>query len=140
MKYTRTIQRAIDYMEEVKEVSKIKKYRGTPHEFTNKSEKVIMDGPYIKFPQYPKIINRQTLNRLVMLGYAEYTDKSKEVAVFIDKDSIDKELKIKSEKYDELHNLVDYMFYTIGTQWETGMDIEELVGELRLFMYGESEE
>lgn len=39
------------------------------------------------------------------------------------------------KRYRELYNAVDNMFYDICNQWEDGMDIEELVGDLRKVMY-----
>lgn len=41
------------------------------------------------------------------------------------------------DKYTELYNLVDEMFYNINNQWEIGEDIESCIKDLRKFMYGE---
>jgi len=44
---------------------------------------------------------------------------------------------ITLKAYEVLYNAVDEMFYTICTQWEPNMDIEQIVGNLRKIMYGD---
>lgn len=90
---TPTLKSGFELLKEVGEVNKLNN-AGTPHMFANHNFKVERDkyGSVI----YNRVniqhtINRQTLNKLIALGYAKYTDKERTRAIFVDKDQIERD-------------------------------------------------
>lgn len=49
--------------------------------------------------------NTQSLNKLVLVGYAEYQDKAKTIIKYIDKDAIEADFKRKAAAYDRMKRL-----------------------------------
>ena len=141
-KFTHVLQIAYEYLKSVKEVSKIEGgYTGTPHEFTGINETIKLDRLKwrIEKPTWESRINRQSLNKLISLGYAEYTNKEKTAAKFIDKDQLQSELERFAEigRYTEMafkkgyEMLIDDLYFIkhIETLIEWGREQSEADNE-----------
>lgn len=108
MKLSQVLTDALQELKEHKILYKMEKITRVPYAFGPKSlanrepvnDKIGKRSVW-SFP------NTQSLNRLVMLGYAEYQDKAKTIIKYIDKDAADADLKRKAAIYDRMMSLQD---------------------------------
>lgn len=106
MKLSPVLTEALEELKEHKVLYKMEKITRVPYAFGPKSlvkrepvnDKIGRRSVW-SFP------NTQSLNRLILLGYAEYQDKAKTIIKYVDKDAADAELKRKAAAYDRMQRL-----------------------------------
>lgn len=108
MKLTPALKETFQALKENTLLYKLQHVHDTPHRFgpaafsnTKPIDEKINGTRVWNYP------NRQSLNKLVMLGYAEYQDKDKTIIKYIDKDAAEAELKRKAAIYDRIMNMSD---------------------------------
>jgi hypothetical protein len=126
---TPTLKEGYEFMKRVGAVRKLTAYRGTPHVFESPADPVepVEQGRYLKTSDYKKTINRQTLNKLIALGYAKYTDAKNTQAVYVDKDAIDAERDWWVAVGKATQNAFDHGCHIRVTSTEGLYDLDDLL-------------
>lgn len=106
MKLTRVLEEALQHLKENTLLYKMQHIYGVPHRFgpAAYANREPVNGK-INGRSVWGFPNTQSLNKLVLLGYAEYVDKGKTIIKYIDKDTIEAELKRKAAIYDRIKSL-----------------------------------
>lgn len=125
---TPILKGSLEYLKEVRSVKRIKEYPSKPHWFTGINEEIEVENGWLKSPKWNRTINRQSLNRLVSLGHARYTDKSKDTAIYISEEEKQRYAMEKAmENFDKWNDVAGVFEKDTGSYWEIESIIEDSI-------------